>query len=599
MRKQIHLLPETLANQIAAGEVVERPSAVVKELLENAIDAGARMVRVSIEEAGLKSIRVQDDGFGIPKDELPLALSRHATSKINSVEDLFAISSLGFRGEALPSIASISRFSFTSRTAEADSAWQIHTHGLDRLQVSPAAHPVGSTVLVEDLFYNTPARRKFLKAARTEQQHVQDVVTALALANPNTTFTLDIDGRTALQFDATPGDMLEDMLPRLKSFLGRDFVDNAIAVNAERDGIVVRGYTSLPTYNLGSNRRQYLFVNNRPVRDRQLLGAVKQAYHDLLARDRHPAAVLFIEMPPHLVDVNVHPTKAEVRFRHSGDVFVLLRGSVRHAIEGSSREVSSTGTVQALAGFSKSMPSSSHSWTQGMPRPQSFAVAEQATHASLDFQAPPQARTDMAAATAAVIEQAEYPLGAAVAQIHGTYILAQTKEGMVMVDQHAAHERLVYERFKAQILNQKVESQQLLIPDIVELPRHEVDTVLSRAAELASFGLDVEAFGPAAIAVRATPALMGRMNIPNLIRDLVEDIDDMKKETSLQDHLEGVLSTMACHGSIRAGKVLSVAEMNALLRQMEQTPNSAQCNHGRPTYVKLALPDIEKLFGRR
>lgn len=599
MRKTIHLLPETLANQIAAGEVVERPAAVVKELVENAIDAGARNVRVSIEEAGLKSIRVQDDGSGVPKDELPLALSRHATSKISSVEDLFEISSLGFRGEALPSIASISRFSFTSRTADADSAWQIHTHGLDRLQVAPAAHPVGSTLLVEDLFYNTPARRKFLKADRTEQQHVQDVVTSLALANHNITFTLEIDGRTALQFDATPGDMLEDMLPRLKSFLGRDFVENAISVNAERDGIIVRGYTSLPTYNLGSNRRQYLFVNNRPVRDRQLLGAVKQAYHDLLARDRHPAAVLFIDMPPHLVDVNVHPTKAEVRFRHSGDVFVLLRGSVRHAIEGNSRTVSNTGTAQALAGFSKSIPSSSNSWTQGMPRPQSYSVAEQATMASLDFQAPPQARADVEAATAAVAEQAEYPLGAAVAQIHGTYILAQTSAGMVMVDQHAAHERLVYERFKAQILNQKVESQQLLIPDIIELPRHEVDTLLTRAAELATFGLDVEAFGPAAIAVRATPALMGRMNIPNLIRDLVNDIDEMKKETSLQDHLESVLSTMACHGSIRAGKVLSIAEMNALLRQMEQTPNSAQCNHGRPTYVQLGLADIEKLFGRR
>ena len=615
MRKPIQILPEQLANQIAAGEVVERPSAVVKELVENAIDAGATRIDVTIEDAGLKRIQVTDDGYGIPKDEMAMALARHATSKISQVEDLFNIHSFGFRGEALPSIASVSRFDLTSRTADAESAWSLQMVGLQQVQHKPAAHPQGTSVTVDDLFFNTPARRKFLKTARTEQQAVSETITALALANAQVSFTLKADGRELLSFEAAPSDLLEDSLPRLRNFLGREFAENAVIVEGEREQVQVRGYASLPTYNLGSNRRQYIYVNNRPIKDRTLLAALKQAYHDLLARERHPAAVLFVSVPPQLVDVNVHPTKAEVRFKNGSDVFVLIRGAVRHALEQNSQRVSTTGSHKALAGFAKQQPTFSQSSSQPFGQPTAYGVREPFSQSAgvqppqyghdggqnhaFDMQAPPQARTDFDAANQATEDYSDYPLGAAVAQVHGTYILSQTDGGLIMVDQHAAHERLVYEKFKKQILQNRVEAQHLLIPDIVELSGGDAELILEHQDHLASLGFDVEAFGPQAVAVRSAPVLMGKMNISNLLRDLADDFRDMKKETTLQDKLEEFLSTMACHGSIRAGKVLSVAEMNELLRQMENTPNSAQCNHGRPTYVHLSLPDIEKLFGRR
>jgi DNA mismatch repair protein MutL len=600
-RKSIRLLPDALANQIAAGEVVERPASVVKELVENALDAGARRIDVTIEDAGLTRLTVADDGHGIPKDELPLALSRHATSKIASTEDLFHITTLGFRGEALPSIASVSRFRLTSRAVGQTEAWELACIGGKLEAPKPAARPKGTTVEVADLFYNTPARRKFLKSLRIEQEQVADVVVRLALANPSCTFTLTADGREQLRFDGTQGDLLEHYLPRLGSFLGRDFVANALTIDTGREDMRLTGFASLPTYNVGSARRQYMFVNGRPVKDKVLLSALKQAYHDLLAKDRHPVAVLFIDLPPESVDVNVHPAKAEVRFKNSSDVFALIRGGVRRSLDGASQKVSSTPAAQALARFAPPPPPMQTSFADLSRRPtQPAYVAEANRGDAVAFQAPPQARTPEAAQTAqAIADYADHPLGAAVAQLHGTYILAQTDSGMILVDQHAAHERLVYERLKNQVLNKTVERQALLLPEVVELPAADVALLADHQDALAAVGLEVEPFGPTAVSVRATPALLGNTNAAALVRDLVDDLHELGKGQTLETRLEETLSTMACHGSIRANKKLSIDEMNALLRQMEQTPNSAQCNHGRPTYVALALPDIERLFGRR
>ena len=604
-RKHIQILPDALANQIAAGEVVERPASVVKELIENALDAGATDITITTEDAGLGRLSLSDNGFGIPKEELPLALSRHATSKISKTEDLFHITSLGFRGEALPSIASVSRFRLTSRAANQTEAWALACVGGKLEEPKPAARPQGTTVEVIDLFFNTPARRKFLKSLRTEQEHINDVVVRLALANPACSFTLNADGREVLHFDGTQGDLLEDYLPRLGSFLGRDFVSNALAINAEREDLHLSGFVSLPTFNVGSPRRQYVFVNGRPVKDKVLISALKQAYHDLLAHNRHPVAVLFLDLPPNVVDVNVHPAKAEVRFRNSGDVFALIRGGVRRALDAASQQVSSTGGSQALHKFMapKMPPPTSVQHTFSRMGSQTYTpsyVAEDNRQNAEQFQAPPQARTpEGEEVNEAVTTYAEYPMGAAIAQIHGTYILAQTDDGMIMVDQHAAHERLVYERLKAQVLNKTVERQALLLPEVVELPATDVSLITDHQDELADIGLEVEAFGPQAVSVRATPALLGNMNASQLVRDLVDDLHELGSGQTLMSKLEETLSTMACHGSIRANRKLSIDEMNAILRQMEQTPNSAQCNHGRPTYVELALPDIERLFGRR
>lgn len=592
MRTPIAQLPEKLANQIAAGEVVERPAAVVKELLENALDAGATHLEVDIENAGLSLIRVKDNGYGIPKDELTLALSRHATSKIRTVDDLFHINTLGFRGEALPSIAAVSHFTLTSRAEGTGHAWQVKGDGGKNMQTLPAAHPQGTTVEVVDLFYNTPARRKFLKSPRSEFEAISDVVARTALAHPNASLVLTHNGAENLRFDQAQGTLLEDMLPRLADFMGRDFARNAVQVNAGRDGYSLTGYVGLPTYNLGTNRRQYLFVNRRPVRDKQLIAAFKHAYHDLLAHDRHPLGVLFLDLPPEAVDVNVHPTKAEVRFTDASGVFGLIRGGVRRSLDAASQQVSSTPGSAALRGFQAPTPQ----WHGNYSAPY-HGVQE--TGPSFDFQAPPQARADADEAQHAVEQFAEHPLGAAVAQVHNTYIIAQSDRGLIMVDQHAAHERLVYEKLKKQVLGQSVEQQTLLLPEVVELPRDDAALVADHTAELATFGLEVEPFGPTAVAIRATPALLGKTSSRDLLLDLVEDLRTLKEGITLQTRLEETLSTMACHGSIRAGKVLSIAEMNALLRQMESTPNSAQCNHGRPTYVELGLADVERLFGRR
>ena len=609
-RAVIHLLDENLANQIAAGEVVERPASVVKELVENAIDAQAKHIEVRAQNSGFNHIQVRDDGTGITKEQILLAVQRHATSKISKVSDLFEIQSLGFRGEALPSIASVSRFSLTSRTPESEEAWMLSNKTPDQKpELKPAAQGVGTTVVVDDLFYNTPARRKFLKTPRTELDHITDTVVRLAMANPETSFTFIHDGSEVIRFESAQGDLMSDSLARLTNFMGRDFVQNAVTVEAEREGMRLTGFSSLPTYNLSTPRRQYLYVNGRPVKDKTLVAAFKHAYHDLLARHRHPACVLFLEVPPRLVDVNVHPTKTEVRFKQGNEVFGLVKGGVRQALDAYSQSVSDIGQKKAINAFQP----------EHMPLPQQTSfMAErslggydqppesQPLHVHATYQgrpygleAPPQGHANQEEAEESVKNFEGAQLGAAVAQIHTTYIIAQTADGMVMVDQHAAHERLVYERFKKQILNGQVEQQQLLIPDVVELTKADAELVSSHAEALAMFGLDVEQFGPIAVTVRGTPALLGQMDCKGLVRDLVEDLHTLKEGVTLQTRLEETLSTMACHGSIRAGRRLSINEMNAILRQMEETPNSAQCNHGRPTYIKLSRVDIEKLFGRR
>jgi DNA mismatch repair protein MutL len=576
----IKVLPAELANQIAAGEVVERPASVVKELVENALDAGARRIHVAVEEAGLKRIRVQDDGAGMVEEELPLAVQRHATSKIAQTEDLFAIHTFGFRGEALPSIASVSRFTLASRARGTAAAWQVDADGV----LSPAALNGGTVVEVKDLFYNTPARRKFLKTARTETRHVEDVLTRLSLAHPHVGFDLSLDGQSRLAIAPGQEDLMGDYLPRLAQILGRDFAENAVPIAFEREGTCLRGFVSLPTYHMKSSRRQYLFVNGRPVQDRLLTAALRQAYSDRLARDKYPVAVLFLDVPPEQVDVNVHPAKAEVRFRHGVDVFGLIHGAVRHGLDAGGLQASTTATRQ----FARA----------ARPVPQVRDVAQAATH--LDLNLPPHKlhKGEEAAAPVADTADEAHPLGAAVAQVHGLFIVAQTAAGMILVDQHAAHERIVYEKLKAQLRAGGIERQPLLVPEVVELPAGDLQLALDHAADLAPLGLEIEAFGPSALAVRSTPALLGNPNANALLRDVVEDLHTLQRGQTLQDRLDATLSRMACHGSIRANRALSLAEMNALLRQMESTPGAGQCNHGRPTYVELSRGDLEKLFDR-
>ena len=620
--KQIRVLPEFVANQIAAGEVVERPASVIKELVENALDAEATEVDIIIEDYGLARIVVKDNGIGIEKDQLPLALERHATSKIGETKDLFNILSFGFRGEALPSIASVSRFSITSKFIDAPEAWRYHGEGGKNFHLEPAPANVGTSIEVRDLFFNPPARLKFLKSKRTEMEHIQDTVVRLALAYPHTAFKLKSDGEEILRFSAAQGELLEDTLPRLSTFMGRDFVTNTVHVDLQREDMAVRGFASLPTYNLSSARRQYLYINNRPVKDKLLVGALKNAYHDLLHTGRHPACVLFIDINPKDVDVNVHPAKAEVRFKNGREVFGMVRTAIRQMLEQHSQQVSTTPSQQALNRFKAGvLPTQQMQFTarpvvhsaddDAQPLPSvtqaeptyfdSPATGNTATARvqEVRFDLPPTRVEDEAAKEISRENYSDHPLGAAIAQLHGTYILSEADEGFIIVDQHAAHERLVYERFKKQILNGQVQRQALLIPDIVEMSAADVERLSERADELLAFGLEVEQFGPTAIAVRATPALLGDVNAAQLLQDVLEDLRNLKNETTVQDLLEEMLSTMACHGSIRAGRKLSVDDMNAILRDMETTPNSAQCNHGRPTFIQLKKADIERLFGRR
>jgi DNA mismatch repair protein MutL len=593
----LRLLPPVIVNRIAAGEVVERPAAAVKELVENAIDAGAKRIEVTLRDGGASLILVVDDGEGMSAAELDLAVERHCTSKLPD-DDLQRIKTLGFRGEALPSIGAVSRLAIASRKQGSPSAASIAVEGGAKGAVKPASHPPGTRVEVRELFYATPARLKFLKSPRAERDAAVDAVERLAMAYPAIAFTVIGDEEKNILRLNPAGDLAarnanEARKARLGALLGRDFADNALAIDAAREGFRLSGFAGLPTLNRATSKDQYLFVNGRPVRDKLLAGAVRGAYQDFLARDRHPMVVLFLDCPEDQLDVNVHPAKAEVRFRDAALVRGLIVGSLRHALAAAGHRASTTVAEAALGSF---QPGRLPAWTgRGGAAPALVpGLAEQAA----SYQAPLPQGAPVARAVSAPQAQA-YPLGAACAQLHETYIVAQTADGIVIVDQHAAHERLVYERMKREIASSGVKRQILLLPEVVELAESSATRLASRARELAELGLVIERFGAGAVVVREVPALLGEINIQGLIRDLADELAELGDVLSLKEQLEEVCGTLACHGSVRAGRRLNQAEMDALLREMEATPHSGQCNHGRPTYVELSRADIEKLFGRR
>lgn len=601
-RPVIRQLDEGAVNRIAAGEVVERPASAVKELVENALDAGAQRIEVAYADGGKTLIRVTDDGCGMTADDLPLALSRHATSKIDG-SDLLNIHTFGFRGEALPSLGAVGRLTVTSRAAGFDAA-QIAVAGGREAPVRPAALNRGTVVELRDLFYATPARLKFLRADRAEAQAIGDVIRRLAMAEPYVAFTLrDLsgggEGRTILRTDTEQGELFEALGQRLRRLIGAEFADNALRIDAEREGIRLTGYAALPTYSRGAAVEQYLFVNGRPVRDKLLLGSLRAAYQDVLSRDRHPAAVLFLSVDPERVDVNVHPAKAEVRFREPGIARGLIVSALRHALAEAGHRASSTVAGLTL-GAMRAEPMAPRVYQMDRPAQASLSrafafqapLAAELAEASARFDTP---TAPLAEATEPALHQ---PLGAARAQVHENYIIAQTATGIVIVDQHAAHERLVYERLKAQRDATGIAAQALLIPEIVELSAHDAATLLDHAPELERLGLTLEPFGGTAIAVRATPAILGPVNAAALLRDILDELADQGQSQRLGAAIDAILSRMACHGSVRSGRQMRPEEMNALLREMEATPLSGQCNHGRPTYVELRLSDIERLFGR-
>ena len=605
-RPVIRQLEDGAINRIAAGEVVERPASAVKELVENALDAGARRITVDIADAGKTLIRVTDDGCGMSARDLPLALSRHATSKIDGT-DLLNIRSFGFRGEALPSLGAVGRLCLTSR-ARGEDAVTITVAGGEATEVRPAALNAGTQVELRDLFFATPARLKFMRSDRAEAQAVADVVKRLAMAEPFIGFCLrDVSGdrepRVIFRADPEAGDLFDALHGRLRRVLGRDFAENALRIEAARDGVTMTGYAALPTYSRGSAVTQYLFVNGRPVRDKMLHGALRAAYHDFLSRDRHPAAALFLDCDPSLVDVNVHPAKSEVRFRDPGVARGLIVSGLRHALAEAGHRASST-VADATLGAMRREPAPARRYQMDGPSAPARAAAYDLQHPGFaELQGAWSARVEPDAPAAAPPPQDDAapqacPLGAARAQIHENYIVAQTATGMVLVDQHAAHERLVYEKLKRQMSETGVAAQALLIPEIVDLSHSEAESLLEIAEDLARLGLVIEGFGPGSIAVRETPALLGPCDAAAMLRDILDELADQGDTISLQARIEAILSRVACHGSVRSGRRMSAEEMNALLREMEATPHSGQCNHGRPTYVELDLADIEKLFGR-
>ena len=589
----IRQLDEAAINRIAAGEVLERPASAVKELVENSIDAGATRIEVVIADGGKTLIRVTDDGCGIAAHDLPLALARHATSKIDG-SDLLNITSFGFRGEALPSLGAVGRMTITSRVP-GDEAAMISVAGGKAEPVRPAALSAGTVIELRDMFYATPARLKFLRTDRAEAQAIGDVVKRLAMAEPFVTFILrdasNGDQRTTFRAEAETGDLFDALHGRLRTVLGKDFAENALPIDAQRDGFHLTGYAALPTYSRGAAVAQYLFVNGRPVRDKMLLGALRAAYMDVLSRDRHPVAALFIDCDPTLVDVNVHPAKSEVRFRDPGTVRGLIISGLRHALAEAGHRASTT-IADATLGVIKPQPAQTRVYQMDRPsfRARSMTFQAQAP----GFQETPSARIEPVVAE----EPADLPLGAARAQVHENYIIAQTETGIVIVDQHAAHERLVYEKLKAQMAENGIAAQALLIPEIVEMTEGEAAQLMELAPDLSRLGLTIEPFGGGAIAVRETPAILGEVNAQAMLRDILDELADQGDSASVQTRIEAILSRVACHGSIRSGRRMQGAEMNALLREMEATPLSGQCNHGRPTYVELKLSDIERLFGR-
>mgnify|MGYP002361142923 FL=1 len=599
MRPVIRQLDEAAANRIAAGEVVERPASAVKELVENALDAGATRIEVAIAQGGKALIRVSDDGCGMTAEDLPLALARHATSKIDG-SDLLDIRSFGFRGEALPSLGAVGRLTITSRAPGHDGA-QIAVAGGRIGPVRPAAGNRGTVVELRDLFFATPARLKFLRTDRAETQAVADTIRRLAMAEPWVAFTLtdEDEGRVLFRADAEQGELFGALQTRLARVMGREFIDNALPIDAQRDEISLTGFAALPTYSRGAAVAQHLYVNGRPVRDKLLTGALRAGYMDVLASGRHPAAVLYLTCDPHLVDVNVHPAKAEVRFRDPALARGLVVSALRHALAGAGHRASSTVATAAL-GVAQPEPAQPRAYQADYrpspgyaPRPSAPAIA-----ASLAFQAPGFAEAPTARVEPEIPAEPDAPLGAARAQLHENWIIAQTATGIVIVDQHAAHERLVYERLKAQAEANGIAAQALLIPEIVELPDADAARILSVADDLAALGLVIEPFGGGAIAVREVPALVGRIDAGRLIRDILDDLEDQGASDRLRARVDAVLSSMACHGSVRSGRRMTAEEMNALLREMERTPKSGQCNHGRPTWIELKLSDIERLFGR-
>ncbi|MFC6636447.1 DNA mismatch repair endonuclease MutL [Sulfitobacter sp. JBTF-M27] len=601
-RPVIRQLDEAAINRIAAGEVVERPASAVKELVENAIDAGARRITVEYADGGKTLIRVTDDGCGIAPDDLPLALSRHATSKIDGT-DLLNIHTFGFRGEALPSLGAVGRLTIASRCAGQGGA-EIIVSGGKAEAVRPAALNGGTVVSLRDLFYATPARLKFLRTDRAEAQAIGDVIKRLAMAEPFVSFTLrdvsgDGPGREVFGVGAEQGDLFDALHGRLAQVLGREFAENALAIDATREGLHLTGFAALPTYSRGSAVAQYLFVNGRPVRDKLLVGALRGAYFDFLSRDRHPAAALFLDCDPNLVDVNVHPAKSEVRFRDPGLARGLIVSALRHALAEAGHRASTT-VAGATLGAMRPEPSGARVYQMDRPSAGARTASYQAQSPGFAETAGMWGRVDVPAEQ--VVETSEepqdYPLGTARGQVHENYIIAQTATGMVIVDQHAAHERLVYEKLKRQMAKNGVAAQALLIPEIVELSASDCARLLELADEMARFGLGIEAFGGSAIAVRETPAILGEVNARALLLDILDELSDQNDSNLLQAKIEAILSRIACHGSIRSGRWMRAEEMNALLREMEATPHSGQCNHGRPTYVELKLADIERLFGR-
>jgi DNA mismatch repair protein MutL len=598
----IRKLSETTINRIAAGEVIERPASVVKELVENALDAGATQIDVALEDGGKSRIIISDNGSGMGIDDVQLAIERHATSKLKD-ETLVDIKTLGFRGEALPSIASISRLAITTRLKGSNEAWQLKIAGGSSPMLTPAAGIDGTRMEVTDLFFATPARLKFLKSAQSEVLHINEVIDRLSMAHPTIGFSVSHNGKKQVVYPANEGALSDVRLARLKAVMGKDFAENAFKVEAEREGHILTGYCGFPTLSRATSTMQFLFVNNRPVRDKLLGTAVRVAYQDFLSGGRYPYCALFVDVPPEDVDVNVHPAKTEVRFRDANLVKSLIIGAIRESLRGGASQQSATTIAsQTLQAFRGNTPSYA-------PRP-SFAtpprIVPQAlyeTQKPLVFADPLQPSIKPVAPPsvpiATPVGEDDHPLGAACAQLHKTYVIAQTADGLVIVDQHAAHERLVYERMKAQLEATGIARQALLLPEVIELENRPHHALLERQEELETLGLVLEPFGEKAVLVREVPALLGKINLQSMVRDLADTCAELENSVSLKEKLQEVCATMACHASVRAGRVLSTIEMNALLREMENTPHSGQCNHGRPTFVSLSLKDIEKLFGRR
>ncbi|MEP3048539.1 MAG: DNA mismatch repair endonuclease MutL [Roseibium sp.] len=629
---QVRQLGEQVINQIAAGEVIERPASVIKELVENAVDAGATQIGIVTAAGGKTLMRVSDDGIGMLRDDLRLAIRRHCTSKISD-DDLFDIRTLGFRGEALPSIGSVARLAILSRHKDEDHAWAIAVDGGKEHDVTPAARTSGTQVEVRDLFFATPARLKFLKSDRAEAAAITEIIKRIALAYPLVGFSLSGADRQAQTWPAARG--AEPHLSRIAQILGQDFVDNAMEIDAEREGVRLTGFAGLPTHHRGNAQHQFFFVNGRPVKDKLLLSGLRGAYADVLARDRHPVVVLFIDLEPGQVDVNVHPAKSDVRFRDSQLVRGLLVGAIKHALvqaghrsstsnaavaldalraqgagfqTGPERPTPQSGSYQGGVGYKRLDPN--QHWSPDAFRPQDTTNSPAATEFSENPQ--PGMKTqngfsDLAVPSADArahdvpveAEKTRLPLGAARAQVHETYLISQTEDGVVIIDQHAAHERLVYERLKEALAKKDVARQILLIPEIIELPEEDAARLAERSEDLEKVGLSLEAFGPGAIAVRETPAILGDMDIQGMVRNLADELAEWETADGLKEKLDHVAATMACHGSVRAGRRMRPEEMDALLRDMEATPLSGQCNHGRPTWVELKLSDIEKLFGRK